>query len=215
MTKPQVREKARALGLSVAEKKDSVGICFVGEVEMKEFLRQRIPDHPGPIVTTADKIVGQHMGLHLYTEGQREGLEIGGGTPYYVIEKRMETNELVVGSQYHPSLYHAKLSAVHCNWFVNAAELLHLKARIRYRQPMQDCSISIPPLPEGARPDDPVGRGLGGPPERPNVFGRAGVGDTVSVVFKNAQRAVTPGQSIVFYCDDAVVGGGIIDAAQS
>ncbi len=197
MTKPEVREKARELGLDNAEKKDSVGICFVGEVDMAEFLLARLPEDPGPIVTTDGKVIGEHRGINFYTLGQRHGLNVGGGTPYYVVDKRPATKELVVSSNYHPSLYKESLMASRANWFfpitsplskgglrgVSVSPGLRCQARIRYRQTVQDCTIV-------SLQDD-----------------------RVEVKFDEKQRAVTPGQSIVFYDGDVMLGGAIIDSA--
>lgn len=180
MKKTEVRAKARELKLEVAHKKDSTGICFVGEVHMRTFLQQRIPSHPGKIVTVDGREIGAHEGLAFYTIGQREGLRIGGGAPYYIVEKRPQTNELVVGSNYHPALYRKELSARNLNWFEQVEAPYPCQARIRYRQPMQACVIVI-------RDED-----------------------RVQVVFDEPQRAITPGQSIVFYDGDKVLGGGII-----
>jgi len=181
MTKPEVREKARELGLDNAEKKDSVGICFVGEVDMAEFLLARLPEDPGPIVTTGGKVIGEHRGINFYTLGQRHGLNVGGGTPYYVVDKRQATKELVVSSNYHPSLYKESLTASRSNWFVQPVVGQTCQSRIRYRQTVQDCTI--------VSVQD----------------------DRVEVKFDEKQRAVTPGQSIVFYDGDVMLGGAIID----
>ena len=181
MTKPEVRDIARELGLENAEKKDSVGICFVGEVNMAEFLLSRLPEDPGPIVTIDGKVIGEHRGINFYTLGQRHGLDVGGGTPYYVVEKRAETKELVVSSNYHPSLYKQTLTASRVNWFVPISAPTHCQARIRYRQTVQDCTI------------------------------KELHDDRVQVEFDEKQRAVTPGQSIVFYDGDVMLGGAIID----
>lgn len=181
MTKPEVREKARELGLDNAEKKDSVGICFVGEVDMSEFLLARIPEDPGPIVTTDGKVIGEHRGINFYTLGQRHGLNVGGGTPYYVVDKQPETKELIVSSNYHPSLYKKCLTASRPNWFVSLDAPKTCQSRIRYRQEPQDCTIV------------------------------AINDDRVEVEFDEPQRAVTPGQSIVFYDGDVMLGGAIID----
>lgn len=181
MTKPQVREKARELGLEVADKKDSTGICFVGEVDMRTFLQERLPKNPGNVVTVDGKVIGTHEGLAFYTLGQREGLGIGGGTPYYVVEKRPVTNELVVASNFHPALFRSELTASQLDWFEKPIVPYVCKARIRYRQEVQNCTIeSI-------------------------------TDETISVTFMDPQRAVTPGQSIVFYDGDKILGGGIID----
>ena len=181
MIKPQVREKARELGLEVAEKKDSTGICFVGEVDMRAFLQERLPKQNGDVVTIDGTVVGQHEGLAFYTIGQREGLGIGGGTPYYVVEKRLATNQLVVASNYHPSLYRSELTASQLNWFETPVFPYTCQARIRYRQELQECVlVTLDP-------------------------------SVLSVRFSHPQRAVTSGQSIVFYDGDKVLGGGIIE----
>jgi tRNA-specific 2-thiouridylase len=181
MKKPEVRAKARELGLDVAEKKDSVGICFVGEVEMREFLKTRIKEDPGKIVTTDGKIVGEHSGIYFFTIGQRHGLNIGGGAPYYVVEKREKTKELIVTSNYHPSLYKDELCVEQINLLVDSLpKNIKCKSRIRYRQPLQSCAVTFLP------------------------------NKKVVVKFDKSQRAVTPGQSIVFYDAEVMLGGGVI-----
>ncbi len=190
MTKPEVRKKAEELGLSTAQKKDSVGICFVGEVDIREFLMDRIPKTPGQIVTTEGTPVGEHDGLAFYTIGQRHGLNVGGGTPYYVVEKRPETNTLVVSSNYHPKLFEKTLTAGQLNWFRKPTSFPYAcQARIRYRQPLASCRVSLP-LSKGEL---------------------EGVRSGVFVEFDDPQRAVTPGQSIVFYDGEEMIGGGIIE----
>jgi tRNA-specific 2-thiouridylase len=181
MIKSEVREKARELELSVADKKDSVGICFVGEVNMKEFLKEKIADKPGEIVTTEGKSIGRHDGVMFYTIGQREGMGIGGGTPYYVVGKDIEKNQLVVSSNFHPSLFRSELTAFQANWFRKPEIGKKIQARIRYRQPVADCEIT--------RMEN----------------------DRVHVRFHEPQRAVTPGQSIVFYDGEEMLGGAIIE----
>jgi len=181
MKKPQVRDKARELGLEVADKADSTGICFVGEVDMRAFLQERLPKKPGNVVLVDGQVIGTHEGLAFYTLGQREGLGIGGGTPYYVVEKRAATNELVVASNYHPALFRSELTASQLNWFEKPVFPVICKARIRYRQELQECEL--------VQVDESV----------------------LAVQFMHPQRAVTPGQSIVFYDGDKVLGGGIID----
>lgn len=190
MTKPHVREKAREWELEVADKKDSTGICFVGEVNIRAFLQERLPKKPGNVVTVDGQMIGMHEGLAFYTLGQREGLGIGGGKPYYIVEKRQETNELVVASNYHPALYRLELSASKLNWFDKPTLPFACKARIRYRQELQDCMVQPSSLREGS----------------PSLTDEA-----VLVTFKSPQRAVTPGQSIVLYEGEKVLGGGIID----
>lgn len=180
LKKPFVREKAAELGLDVATKKDSTGICFVGEVDMRTFLQERLHKNPGNIIDPEGKVLGKHEGLAFYTYGQRQGLGIGGGTPYYVIEKRAETNELVVAGNYHPGLYKTTLKADTLNWFERPETPFACQARIRYRQTLQECTIESIHL------------------------------DEITVTFKEPQRAVTPGQSIVLYEGTKVLGGGII-----
>ena len=182
MTKSEVREKAREFGLVTAEKEESMGICFVGEIDVKEFLLERIDKKPGKIVTTDGREVGQHDGLSFYTIGQRQGLEIGGGEPFYVIKKDQETNQLIVGSNFNPGLFKKELTATKLNWFVEPSSISSLSchARTRHRQELQDCQIEV-------------------------------IGDRVKVHFDEPQRAITPGQSIVFYRDGEMIGGGIIE----
>lgn len=184
LTKPEVRAEARARGLVVAEKKDSTGICFVGEVPMRSFLQARIPDDPGDIITTDGRVVGHHQGVAFYTIGQRHGLEVGGGTPFYVVEKRLQTKELIVSSNFHPSLFKKQLIARQINWLVDASTMVsgRYQVRIRHRQPLQFCTLSH---------------------EK----------DQVRVDFDEPQRAITSGQSVVFYDGQTVLGGGIITDA--
>ncbi|MFA6131625.1 MAG: tRNA 2-thiouridine(34) synthase MnmA [Patescibacteria group bacterium] len=190
----EVRKKALELGLSVAKKKDSVGICFVGEVNIKDFLQERISKKPGKIVNLSGKVVGEHEGLPFYTIGQREGLNIGGGTPYYIVDKKPESNELVVSSNFDQALFKKEMTAIQINWFNKPKKFPYkCQARIRYRQPLADCVINpspLTPLPEGE--------------------GEGGEGRTLAVTFEKPQRAVTPGQSIVFYDGEEMIGGGII-----
>jgi tRNA-specific 2-thiouridylase len=181
MTKPEVREKARELGLATAEKKDSVGICFVGEVDMKQFLSERIPHTPGDVVDATGKKLGAHDGLPFYTLGQREGLGIASSEPLYVIEKRPESNELVVGSAFHPALFKRTAFAAKANWFRMPAAGDKVGARIRHRGPIAPCVID------------------------------AVDGSTVSITFDEPQRAITPGQSVVFYDREEVLGGAILN----
>lgn len=195
MLKSEVREEAKKRGLVVAEKKDSQGVCFIGEINMTEFLQDYIEKKPGKIVTTAGEVVGDHQGLPFYTIGQREGLQIGGlETPYYVVEKRAETNELVVSSNFHESLYRDELIASQMNWLIPITQLrnyaITCEARIRYRQPLERCKVRLDPS------QPPLGRGGA---------------ERVHVKFDKPQRAVTPGQFIVFYDGDVVIGGAMIE----
>ncbi|HRH31882.1 MAG TPA: tRNA 2-thiouridine(34) synthase MnmA [bacterium] len=180
LEKAQVREIAREHKLMVADKKDSQGICFVGKVDMQDFLEARIQPHEGNIVTTAGEIIGQHRGFEFYTIGQRGGLGIGGGTPYYVVERRPETNEVIVAvGDEDSALYKSELVATNLtetlegNFAAYAGQ--KISARIRYRQPLAQCTF-----------------------------------DGSKVTFDQPQRAVAPGQFIAFYVEDELIGSGII-----
>lgn len=187
LEKPRVREIAAEHNLPVATKKDSTGICFIGERKFKDFLQRFLPAQPGDMVTPEGKVVGRHEGLMYYTYGQRKGLGIGGGhghsnAPWFVVEKDLENNRLIVAQgEEHPLLYHQALIANHLFWTAGCLpEKKQLKAKIRYRQAEQPCRLI--PL----------------------------ANDRLAVVFDQPQRAITPGQSIVFYDDDECLGGGII-----
>ena len=181
-TKPEVRVIARKFGLPTAEKKDSQGICFIGEINVKEFLKKHIRSVSGSVVTTQGKMIGTHEGLSFYTMGQREGLGVGGGTPYYVAKKDFLTNTLVVGEgPYDKKLFSRTCGVVDTNWISGKEPKFPLAcaARIRYRQPLQECRVFRD-------------------------------GSKITAKFKEDQRAVTPGQSIVFYMKNTMIGGGII-----
>jgi tRNA-specific 2-thiouridylase len=191
--KTEIRELARRAGLGVADKRDSTGICFIGERPFSEFLSGFIPPKPGPIVTLDGDVVGEHRGLHLYTLGQRKGLGVGGvesagEDPWYVAAKRGDSNELlVVQGRGHPALFSAWLTTGVVHFIGPEPERwqsdgrLECQVKTRYRQPDQSCSL--------IRTDD------GG----------------AEVAFAKAQRAVTPGQYAVFYLGDRCLGGGRIE----
>ena len=186
--KPEVRELARKFGLSTAEKADSQGVCFIGEIEMRDFLKRYIPIDRGPVLTSSGKAVGEHEGLAFHTIGQREGLGIGGGIPYYVAAKDFSRNALVVAEgPYDQNLFKNKLTAADIHWVSGTAPKLPLKckARIRYRQPLQNCIV----------------REL------------QTTNHKLQTKFIDPQRAVTPGQSIVFYQGEEMLGGGIISVS--
>ena len=185
--KPEVREMAKRFGLSTAGKKDSQGICFIGEVKMSDFLRHYVPDSPGEIVTVDGRPVGEHRGLHLYTLGQRKGIGVASNTPnkaYVVVEKRGPENQLVVGfdEPETPKLY-ADRSLVTQISFTNRAilEPAHILAQARYRTPAAEVEI-IPQSDDGSR---------------------------AQVRWKEPQRALTPGQICAFYDGTVLLGGGI------
>ncbi len=189
MRKPEVRELAKKMNLPNSGKKDSTGICFIGERDFKKFLQQYLPAQPGDIVTTEGKIVGQHDGLMYYTLGQRKGIGIGGGygateEPWYVIKKEMNNNYLVVGQGHdHPGLYNKNSKAGQLHWITSAPSKIPFEctAKIRYRQKDQNCIITA------------IENGI------------------ANINFSENQFVPTPGQSIVFYNGDLCLGGGIIE----
>ncbi|MAL98594.1 MAG: tRNA 2-thiouridine(34) synthase MnmA [Alteromonadaceae bacterium] len=188
--KPRVRAIAEAQGLITHDKKDSTGICFIGERKFSDFLRQYLPAQPGEIKTPEGEVIGRHQGLMYHTIGQRQGLGIGGLTkhgdaPWYVAEKDLDANVLIaVQGKEHPLLYSTSLTTSKVDWVAGAAPPMPLrcKAKTRYRQPDQPCLVET--LPAGG----------------------------FRVVFDEPQRAVTPGQSVVFYLDQVCLGGGVIDS---
>lgn len=189
MVKEEVRDHARRLGLPVHDKKDSTGICFIGERPFAEFLERYLPAQPGPIETLSGRPVGTHRGLMFYTLGQRQGLKIGGqrdgaGDPWFVVDKDLARNVLVVAQgAHHPALLSSGLSAGTLRWIAGKAPAARFRcaAKVRYRQPDQPCDVIM----QGA--------------------------DTCAVHFVDAQRAVTPGQYVVFYDGDDCLGGGVIE----
>jgi len=179
--KSKVRKLARDFNLPNSDRPDSQGICFIGKVNVGNFLTQYIDNNPGIILNSMGEEVGRHAGLHFYTIGQRRGIKIGGGPPYYVVQKNYADNTLVVAREYDASLMRESLTASNINWLSEKQSFpFNCSAKIRYRQEDQDAIIKYE--------DDN------------NVF----------VEFKNPQRAVTSGQSIVFYKGDELIGGGII-----
>ena len=188
LEKKEVREIAKKAKLPTALKRESQGLCFLGHVNIQEFLKTRIKPKKGNVVTVDKKIVGEHNGLFYYTIGQRRGLGVkGGGDTYFVVDKNFSKNELIVAPQSQEKKYYKKeLVLEDLSWVNDAPKFpLNCSARIRYRADLEKCSVYIPPLDKG---------GLGG----------------VLVKFVNPLRAVTPGQSVVFYKGDRVLGGGII-----
>lgn len=190
LAKAQVRKLAAEAGLITHDKKDSTGICFIGERNFREFLGRYLPAQRGAICTLAGEKIGEHMGLMFYTLGQRQGLGIGGrrgdtGEPWYVIGKDLPHNRLIVAQgHHHPLLFRRRLRATDLHWVAGVPPALPLrcKAKTRYRQADQTCTVQQ------------------GPP-----------GDCL-VEFSEPQRAITPGQSVVFYADSECLGGGVIDA---
>ncbi len=191
LQKSEVRLLARDAGLVTHDKKDSTGICFIGERPFREFLAGFLPAQPGDIVTTAGERLGPHQGLMYYTLGQRQGLGIGGrqnagSEPWYVATKNLARNELVVVQGEQPELYSSGLFASDANWIVSEPEGLagpglRCQCKVRYRQTDQGCSV------------------------RRDSSGR------LQVSFDAAQRAVAPGQYVVFYSGDCCLGGAVIN----
>ncbi len=188
LLKSQVRDIARDHNLNNHAKKDSTGICFIGERPFREFLSRYISTKPGDMITPDEKVVGQHMGLSFYTIGQRQGLGIGGsrettGEPWFVAGKEMQKNQLIVVQGHdHPLLQYTQLDSMDLHWISESApdSSINFAAKTRYRQPDAPCQI--------------------------NLSGT----DTARFTFETAQWAVTPGQSVVAYNGEICLGGGII-----
>ncbi len=196
LEKPVVRQIAEEHDLITANKKDSTGICFIGERRFKDFLQQYLPAQKGDIVTDDGHTIGQHDGLMYYTLGQRGGIGIGGvkdrpEEPWFVLAKDLDKNRLIVGQGHeHPMMLSNELTAYKMDWVDGLppaaifTEGLRCMAKSRYRQPDQAC----------------------------RVFALDDKGLEVRVVFDEPQRAVTPGQSAVFYIDEVCLGGGVIES---
>jgi len=183
LKKAEVRRLAAEAGLPNHAKKDSTGICFIGERPFREFLNRYLPKTPGPMVTPEGRRVGEHIGLAFYTIGQRKGIGLGGaGEPWYVAEKRMDTNELVVVQGHdHPLLMRSSLRGSDASWVLEAPTRGSTHgAKTRYRQADAPCTVT-----------------------------RVAAGE-MSVDFPQPQRAVTPGQSVVLYDGDVCLGGAVI-----
>jgi len=189
LDKPRVRQLARQAGLATSAKKDSTGICFIGERRFREFLSRYLAPNPGEIRDPGERLLGEHHGLMYYTLGQRQGLGIGGaGAPWYVARKDLARNILYVAQGHdHPALFSRWLSAGELSWVAGTPPRLPLRctAKTRYRQADQRCVVE------------------------------PGQGDTCVVGFDKAQRAVTPGQSVVFYDSEQCLGGGVIRDCQA
>lgn len=187
LPKPEVRAIAEKAGLATAKKKDSTGVCFIGERNFKEFLSGYLPAKPGEMRTLEGEVKGRHDGLMYYTLGQRQGLGIGGsgsGEPWFVASKDLEKNILyVVQGEKHPALYSTGLLATDLNWIAGEPpkEPLHCTAKFRYRQPDQGVTVH---------------------------FGESG---RCEIVYDQPQKAITPGQSVVFYDGEVCLGGAVID----
>ncbi|NHB86843.1 tRNA 2-thiouridine(34) synthase MnmA [Photorhabdus tasmaniensis] len=189
LEKPEVRRIAEKIGLVTAKKKDSTGICFIGERKFRDFLGRYLPAKPGPIMTVDGETLGEHQGLMYHTLGQRKGLRIGGTKegseePWYVIDKDVQNNILIVAQGHeHPRMMSAGLIAQQLHWVDRQplTEEIRCVVKTRYRQ--QDIPCTVTPINE----------------------------DKIEVRFANPVAAVTPGQSAVFYQGEICLGGGVIE----
>lgn len=190
LEKPEVRRIAEQLGLITAKKKDSTGICFIGERKFRDFLARYLPAKPGPIMTVDGQEISQHDGLMYHTLGQRKGLKIGGtregsDEPWYVVDKDVENNILIVAQGHeHPRLMSAGLIAQQLDWVSREPLTQPLRCVVKTRYRQEDIPCTVTPLGD----------------------------DKISVRFDNPVAAVTPGQSAVFYQDEVCLGGGVIEA---
>lgn len=190
ITKDEVRQIAEQNNFANHDKKDSTGICFIGERDFKAFLQQYLPAQPGDIINTDGKIIGKHDGLMYYTLGQRKGIGVGGGhgkteEPWYVVKKDLENNHLIIGQGHnHPGLYSKQITAGQLHWIAEEPNNFPFEcsAKIRYRQKNQKCTIT-------------------------NIENEIAI-----IKFTVNQFAPAPGQSIVFYKNDECLGGGIIES---
>ena len=190
LEKPRVRELAEQAGFDVFDKKDSTGICFIGERNFTSFLSEYLPAQPGEIRTTDEQLIGEHQGVVFHTLGQRQGLGIGGvkgfpEAPWYVLHKDLQNNVLYVGQGHeHPWMLSDRLDASQLAWVSGVAPQAgsELTAKVRYRQP--DQAVRVEQI----------------------------SADGMQLKFQQPQRAVTPGQSVVLYDGDECLGGGIIES---
>ncbi|TCP93233.1 tRNA (5-methylaminomethyl-2-thiouridylate)-methyltransferase [Cricetibacter osteomyelitidis] len=189
LEKPVVRQIAEELGLITAKKKDSTGICFIGERKFKDFLARYLPAQPGNIRTVDGDVIGRHQGLMYHTLGQRKGLGIGGikgmsEEAWFVVEKDLVNNELIVAQGHnHPSQYSKGLIAQQLHWVDRHPITAPLRCTVKTRYRQTDIPCEIIPLDN----------------------------DTIEVRFDEPQIAVTPGQSAVFYLNEICLGGGVIE----
>ena len=185
LPKSKVREIAAEAGLATATKKDSTGICFIGERNFKEFLSQYLPAQPGNMETLDGEVKGKHDGLMYYTIGQRHGLGIGGsGEPWFAVGKDLKRNVLYVCQGFHhEKLYSTSLQAVNVSWVANQPKAQEFKCTAKFRYRQTDVGVTVKVL------DD----------------------EAVEVIFDEPTRAITPGQAVVFYDGEVCLGGGTID----
>ena len=181
-TKPEVRVMAKERGLFTAAKKDSQGICFVGQIGIREFLSQYVEQKAGSIIDKqTGKVLGQHDGAIFYTIGQRHGLDVGGGLPYYVVGKNMDKNEVYVTTNLNDdALWRPELNLVSVHWINETPQAGEYQIRVRHRAALIPTQLLL------------------------NEDG------SVKLELNNAERAVAPGQSVVIYDGNLCIGGGIV-----
>ncbi len=190
LEKPRVRKIAQEHDLITHNKKDSTGICFIGERRFKDFLSQYLPAQPGCIQTPEGQVIGEHNGLMYHTIGQRQGLGIGGvagfnEAPWFVAEKHLDSNTLIaVQGKNHQLLFKTHLDASQTHWINTPPKenAFRASAKTRYRQPDQPCTVNVK-------------------------------GSQLSIAFDEPQRAITPGQSVVLYLGSRCLGGAVIEQA--
>ncbi|MBU3964970.1 tRNA 2-thiouridine(34) synthase MnmA [Patescibacteria group bacterium] len=198
--KSEVRKMAKKMKLAAWDRPESQEICFIYDNDMKRFIKKHMDLTPGKIIDTRGKIIGVHDGLPLFTIGQRHGLGIGGGKPYYVVGTDYKTHKLIVTSDPKDKLlWRKKLLVCDVNWISGNKPLKPFKcqATIRYRHKPEKAIVS----PHTKR----FGKG---------VKRKKGKGNDYEVIFSRPQRAITPGQSVIFYRGNEVLGGGIIGCGQ-
>ncbi|MBI2050751.1 MAG: tRNA 2-thiouridine(34) synthase MnmA [Parcubacteria group bacterium] len=181
--KSEVRQLAKKFGLPNHDKRDSQGVCFIGHVDLRKFLSQKIKDKPGSIVTAHGKKIGEHQGLFWYTIGQRKGINIGGKGPYYVVEKDFRSNQLLVTNDAKDERLYASKVAINDSSWVSGKEpdlSKTYECRVRYREKLTQCTAKA------------LGEG------------------TYEVAFQEPQWAVASGQSVVLYDGEVCLGGGIV-----
>lgn len=186
LTKPEVKALARQKGLDVANKKESMGVCFVGEVGMKDFLGHYLETEPGEIrEQETGKVLGYHDGAVFYTLGQRHGLYLGGGLPYYVVGKDLEQNLVYVSKDLnHPGLWARELELTDMHWRAgfsaqNVAKMSELRVRLRHRAPLLPAKLEV-------------------------------AKNSTRLVFSEAIKRPAAGQSAVLYNGEVCLGGGIV-----
>jgi len=186
LLKSEVRKIAKKNDLATAEKEESQGVCFIGEFNMEDFLKKYIKQKKGKVVTAGGKIIGEHNGLAFYTIGQRHGFGFGGGEggPYYIVEKDFKNNILIVAEKKDEKKFSRKEVVIRNASWISAVPKIGKKyqARIRYRQPLEECEVA-----EVSK-------------------------NSTKIIFKNPQRSVTHGQSLVIYDREEMIGGGVIQS---